>query len=148
MTRMIQITPEELSKKYVKDALPVALIISIVSAVVICSLCFTPLLHMMSTVALTIIGICFGVAFLFAICRVILVLVLAGIIKSGKYTIEQTLVLKYQFYTTRRLAYLYAVLDNNKFCNVWTSPFYSKGTEVYFVSLNGSLMKNEVIIRV
>lgn len=145
---MTDISHEEISSKYVKDALPVSLVVSIVSAVAVVLLCATPLDRILPLTATVVIGMCGGVAFLFAICKVITVLALAGSIKKGNCTVDTATVTGYQFYTVRRLTYLYAVLDNNEFCNVWSSAFYKKGTEVYYVTVEVSLMKNEVMVRI
>ncbi len=145
---MMNVSPEELSSKYVKDALPVPLVVSIVSAVAVVLLCATPLYRTLPLTATVVIGMCGGVAFLFAICKVITVLALAGSIKKGNCTVDTATVTGYQFYTVRRLTYLYAVLDNNEFCNVWSSAFYKKGTEVYYVTVDSFLMKNEVMVKI
>ena len=145
---MENVSSEELSKQYIKDALPLSLVLTIVSLASFCILGFTPLLQMATVPVMLIMGLGGGVVFLFSFVKVITVLITAGMIRKGEGSIERTTITGYKIHWNSRRTYLYALLDNNRFCMTWSSPHYRKGTEVYYIDMHSSLMENSVMVRV
>ncbi|MBP3810705.1 MAG: hypothetical protein ILA15_08290 [Clostridiales bacterium] len=132
----------KLASEYLKAALPLHLffIIAGLAGFMFIFISHTPLIQ-------TIVGITGGVAFIFAVPSAITSLVAASRIKKRNFMWTTGTITRYTIHWVSRTTYIYAVIDEQHFCNIWSNPVYSKNTEVYLLSTgkNGPVSQSVLV---
>lgn len=134
---------QSIKSGYVRGAIVRDLIITVVTSALVGVICF--FINVVPTLIAVIVLCVSGVAGLFSFVSFITELVTLGRIGKGDFVWTSGEVKGYQFYTVRRITYLYAVVDNN-FCNIWANPIYGKGTEVYLLEVGSGMTAQKVMV--
>ena len=135
---------ENIKSSYLKQTLPVSVIVLFICAILM-GIVIVKSIYNNVTIVIMIIS---SVLFLFLFARIIAILILAGRIRRGGFNWTKGIVTGYECKGTGRNYHIYVIVSNLLYCMLLINNLYSKGTNVYVLSMRVFSSEENIIVKI
>ena len=135
---------DNLKKSYISQTIPISLIMLLICVILIA---FVIISSIYIPVTFTIL-IFVSVLILFLFARILCILILSSKIHRGGFTWTQGTVTGYAYEGTMRNYHIYIIVNGLFYCMFWMNNLYSKGSDVYILSMRVFTSEENIMIRI